>query len=436
VTEERPRFHFTPERGWINDPHGIVWTGGEYHVFSQAVPHATEWRQDVSWGHAAGPDLLSLRHLPVAIAPGDGDDGVWTGCVVRDGDGFRAFYTAVTDGRLGLARVRTARTTDPGLGDWTKGPVVLDPPPGTTAFRDPVVRREGDRWTMTVGAELDGDTAAALVWDSDDLLDWRPRGIAASRPSTAVDPWTGTLWECPQLVDVDDGRQVLVTSVWTENVSYDTAWAIGTWQDDRFAADAWYPLSTGLVHYAPSAFRDAEGRPCLLFWLRGVRGDGWMGAHSLPFVIGTEGDRPTLALHPDVLRYAGPPVRVHDDGTATVPGSAALARWSPSDGDSLEVAGCRLDAHEGAVSLAGGGSPDGGRTLAWDGGPVDVVVDGPIVEVVVASGVTAAVVAPLDEVVFRARGSLTVRELARSHGSAVPAGPDRRFATPGAPPWD
>jgi sucrose-6-phosphate hydrolase SacC (GH32 family) len=75
----RPRLHFTPERGWLNDPHGIIWAGGEYHLFYQHVPTGTEWAAAVHWGHAVAPDLLRWRRLPIALSPGPDEEGCWTG---------------------------------------------------------------------------------------------------------------------------------------------------------------------------------------------------------------------------------------------------------------------------------------------------------------------------------------------------------------------
>ena len=72
----RPLLHFTPQRGWINDPYGIVFRDGLYHVFFQYVPGRMEWAPNCHWGHASGPDLLSLTEGPVAISP----ETVMMGC--------------------------------------------------------------------------------------------------------------------------------------------------------------------------------------------------------------------------------------------------------------------------------------------------------------------------------------------------------------------
>ena len=81
----RPAVHFTPVSGWVNDPHGITARDGGYDVFFQYVPDAQAWAPNCHWGHATGADLLSLQERAVALAPGDGDDGVWGGVVVVGG---------------------------------------------------------------------------------------------------------------------------------------------------------------------------------------------------------------------------------------------------------------------------------------------------------------------------------------------------------------
>ena len=106
----RPRVHLTPEAGWLNDPHGLHFIDGAYHLFFQHVPDSTDWRSGISWGHAVSTDLLHWETQPVALAPGDGDEGCWSGCAVIDDDGRPVlFYTSVWQPDPELGRVRIAR---------------------------------------------------------------------------------------------------------------------------------------------------------------------------------------------------------------------------------------------------------------------------------------------------------------------------------------
>jgi L-lactate dehydrogenase complex protein LldG len=82
MSAARPQIHFTVREGWINDPLGLTWHEGEYHLFFQFVPGQTVWGPEQRWGHATSEDLLHWTEGPVALEPGDGDDGVWSGSVV------------------------------------------------------------------------------------------------------------------------------------------------------------------------------------------------------------------------------------------------------------------------------------------------------------------------------------------------------------------
>jgi len=368
----RPLFHFTARRGWLNDPYGVTFHDGRYHLFFQHVPDGVAWRPQVHWGHAVSDDLVHWTELPHALAPGDGDDGIWSGSVVRTeaGEG-RIFYTSVRSESWRLGAVRTARPGDADWVEWHKSDVVAVPPDDLdlVEFRDPFVLREEGGWRMVVGAgALDG-TGLVLSWTSADLETWRYDGVLASRSGSEVDPvWTGTAWECPQLFPLG-GSWVLVVSVWAEDVTRFEAYAVGDLVEGRFVARAWHRLTYGPAHYAGSAFVDQQGQRCLLHWLRGVADPSgrWAGAHSVPHVLRLDGDRVVAEPHPAVTGAVQPvlPGRHYDLGDA-----------------SLQLDRDEVTVRTGADSF----------TVPCHDGPVQLLVDGQVVEVFGPQGVAGFVV--------------------------------------------
>ncbi len=406
----RPRFHFTARTGWINDPHGVTYRDGRYEVFFQYVPDSTVWAPNCHWGHARGEDLFSLEEVPVALAPGDGDDGIWTGSLVVDESGSaRIFYTSTSAPDLGIGRIRVATPADDEWIEWRKDGVVAEAPADLEliAFRDPFLRKDGDTWRMFVGAALADGTAAALSYTSPDLGAWTYEGVAASRSTAEREPvWMGALWECPQLVDIDR-RTVLISSVWDADTLHYAGYAVGAYDDGTFAAENWGRLTYGPSYYAPSFFRDAEGRPCLLFWLRGVAdvGAGWASAHSVPHVLRVDGDRLVAAPHPDLEKRRGQPV-----SPRSPLGSAADIVWQP-DGDEagLEVlAGGRvrlaLTVSQGVLTAQTDAGPE---ALPFSGGAVRLILDGPIVEISTSAGLLGiALAAPAPDYEVQSSGGL------------------------------
>lgn len=308
----RPTYHFTPRTGWVNDPLGVTFRDGRVDLFYQYVPERTTWRPGCHWGHATSDDLVTWDEHPPALSPGDGDGGCWSGCILPDAE--LMLYTSVNEPNLAVGRVRAARPVDGSWQRWAKGAFVADLPHGVpaTVFRDPFVWGDGQRWRMLVGAALPGGTAAALTYTSTDLAVWSYDGVFAQRHTSERDgAWSGSLWECPQIVRID-GADHLVVSVWDDDELHYVAAARGTSHGGRFEASSWQQLTYG-SYYAATLFRDDDGQAGLLHWLRDV-GDvdqGWMGALSAPHRLSCQDGALVLNPHP---RVAAARRRVLADG--------------------------------------------------------------------------------------------------------------------------
>ncbi len=200
----RPQFHFSPARNWMNDPNGLLYYRGEYHLFFQYNPSGNTWG-NISWGHAVSRDLVHWRELPVAI-PADAQNYAFSGSAVidyRNTSGFGrpgnpamvAIYTA-TDRVTNMQRQAVAYSLDRGR-TFTKYGIVLDI--GSTNFRDPKVfwYAPGHEWLMTA---VLSDQHKVTFYTSPDLKHWTH--LSDFGPAGA----TGGVWECPDLFPLPDPR--------------------------------------------------------------------------------------------------------------------------------------------------------------------------------------------------------------------------------------
>jgi len=386
MTSTRPQLHFTARRGWVNDPLALTWHQGSYHLFFQYLPDRDDWAPSCQWGHAVSDDLLTWTEQPVAIAPGDGDDGCWSGSVVSPPDGSpRMFYTAISLPAVGNGRVRVARPTDSSWREWGKGDVVLHRPPDLDGalFRDPFVFADGPGWRMIVGAGLPDGTATAAVYSSPDLVAWTHEGRLAQRHTTErAGAWTGALWECPQLFPVDD-RHVLVVSVWDDDELHSVAYAVGHHTQGRFEAEAWHRLTYGDSLYAASTYVDRHGQRGLIAWLRGVsdHAGGWTGALSLPLTVHWDDGRLRVAPHANLLTLRRPPPP--QAGAATFD-----AEWRPdtaTDTDAGHALELRTDTGACAVRIVT--NTEEVRIEVTDAPRLSMPTDGPMLRVVRDAGV-------------------------------------------------
>ncbi|RYD44498.1 MAG: glycoside hydrolase family 32 protein, partial [Verrucomicrobiaceae bacterium] len=152
----RPQFHFTPERNWLNDPNGLVYYAGEYHMFFQYNPFGIAGANK-SWGHAVSRDLVRWEELPVAIQVANGVE-IFSGSAVIDWENTSGFQTgseppmiAIYTGAGAVQDQRIAYSNDRGR-TWTNysgNPVINI---GSNDFRDPKVfwHEPTGKWVMVV----------------------------------------------------------------------------------------------------------------------------------------------------------------------------------------------------------------------------------------------------------------------------------------------
>ncbi|MFP3126844.1 GH32 C-terminal domain-containing protein [Ectobacillus funiculus] len=207
----RPDFHYTPARGSVSDPNGLVYYEGEYHLFHQ---------DGGTWAHAVSKDMVNWKRLPIAL-PWNEHGHVWSGSAVADlnntsglftnsgGKGLIAYYTSFNpDEPNGNQRIGLAYSSDQGR-TWeysTEHPIVIENPgkngedPGGWDFRDPKVVRDdaNNRWVMVVSG---GDHIRFFT--STNLIDWKLTDNFGYGNYVR-----GGVWECPDLFELQvDGTE-------------------------------------------------------------------------------------------------------------------------------------------------------------------------------------------------------------------------------------
>ena len=169
----RPTFHFTPHRNWMNDPNGLVYDGGRWHLFFQYNPEGPDWG-NMSWGHATSPDLQHWTEHPVALPYRDGEQ-IFSGSIVSTQTHGEPLLTAYyTSAYVDDHQAQSMATSTDGGYTWEPDPQnpVLDR--GTSAFRDPKVIRfiDGQGNVSWILLAVEADDRQVLFYSSTDLRDW------------------------------------------------------------------------------------------------------------------------------------------------------------------------------------------------------------------------------------------------------------------------
>ncbi len=297
----RPQYHFTPPSQWMNDPNGMVYLDGEYHLFYQHNPDSNIWGP-MHWGHAISKNLVHWEHLPIALYP-DSLGYIFSGSAVIDKNNTSglgtnrngpmvAIFTYHHD-QLGETQ-GIAYSNDNGR-TWTKynnNPVLQNP--GIPDFRDPKVSwyDQGNgkgKWIMTLAAK-----DKVSFYSSPNLINW-------THESDFNPDWAayGGVWECPDLfpLKTQKGKEkwVLLVSIYPggPNGGSATQYFTGQFDGSHFEAEGskvkW--LDYGSDNYAGvtwSNIPEDDGRRLFLGWMSNplyaneVPTTVWRSAMTLP----------------------------------------------------------------------------------------------------------------------------------------------------------
>lgn len=307
ATEEkmyRPNFHFTPKNGWMNDPNGMFYADGVYHLYYQHYPEKSVWGP-MHWGHAISKDLIKWEEQPIAIYP-DKDKYIFSGSAVVDthntsglGTGKKAPIVAIytlhdmtkeKEGKIDVEQQDIAFSNDNGF-TWQKfeegNPVIKNP--GIRDFRDPKVNWDEThkQWIMSLAAQ-----DRTQFYASKDLKNWKylsefGKSIGAH----------GGVWECPDFFEIkvkgtNETKWVLIQNLnpGGANGGSGTQYFIGDFDGTTFTLEsnfakkietekaAW--LDYGRDNYAGVTWNNvpaADGRRLFIGWM-----SNWDYAQQVP----------------------------------------------------------------------------------------------------------------------------------------------------------
>ncbi len=392
----RPQFHFTARHGWLNDPNGLVYYKGEYHLFFQYNPYGWGWG-NMHWGHAVSKDLVHWEQLPIALYPARYGDWRFSGSAVVDAANTSGFKTGEED-VLVLAQTSTGRgeciaySNDRGR-TWTE------------YSGSPVVKHEGrdprllwhaptKQWVMALYHE-EGKTRSIAFHTSPDLKAWTYR--------SRIDGF----YECPDLFELPvDGDASKVRWVL---LAGDGRYLVGAFDGSEFKPDGAKRTLWHGAFYASQTFSNVpDGRRIQIGWAQGsdFRGMPFNQQMNIPVTL-------ELKTTADGIRMTAAPVKELEtlrgkkhawNGLSLKPGDNPLAgvdaeladvrvafRPGGAERVALDVRGLPVvfDARKGELSAKGIVAP-----LKAVGGVVTlrVLVDRGSVEIFAGDGATAIAV--------------------------------------------
>ena len=284
----RPSYHHAPERGWMNDPNGLFFKDGVWHLYCQYNPYGSMWG-NMHWAHSTSTDLVHWQQQPVALAP-DAWGTMFSGSCVVDhnntaGFGKDAIISMYTSSRPtpfgGDVQAQCIAYSNDGGKTFTKyvgNPVITDE---KKDFRDPHVfwNEEAGFWNMILAAGQE-----MQIYSSANLKDWKYESSFGHEYGNH-----GGVWECPDLMKMkvrgtDQEKWMLICNINPGGPfgGSATQYFIGQFDGHKFTCEdepsetKW--MDYGKDHYATVTFDNApEGRRCAIAWM-----SNWQYANQVP----------------------------------------------------------------------------------------------------------------------------------------------------------
>ena len=265
----RPVYHHTPLYGWMNDPNGMFYKDGVWHLYYQWNPYGSQW-ENMHWGHSTSTDLIHWEHQPMALEP-DWLGSIFSGSCVTKGDEVVAFYTSA--GHHQTQSMAVSRDGGRTFKKFSGNPVLTTS--DVPDFRDPRPFWNEDihAWNLILAAGQE-----MRIYSSKNLEDWKYESSFGKEYGNH-----GGVWECPDLFKIDD-KWVLLCNINPGGPfgGSATQYFVGQFDGHKFTCESmpkvtkW--LDYGKDHYATVSFYNApENRRVVLAWM-----SNWQYANQVP----------------------------------------------------------------------------------------------------------------------------------------------------------
>ncbi len=270
----RPAYHHTPIYGWMNDPNGMFYKDGVWHLYYQWNPYGSQW-ENMTWGHSTSKDLIHWEAQPTAIKP-DWLGTIFSGSCVVDKDKVVAFYTSA--GHHQTQSMAISKDNGKTFEKYSGNPVLTSDVPD---FRDPKVfwNEDAKVWNLILAAGQE-----MRIYSSKDLKQWKFESAFGKEYGNH-----GGVWECPDLFEIKDEKVNMKKWVLICNINPGgpfggsaTQYFIGDFDGRKFTCESmpkvtkW--LDYGKDHYATVSFYNApENRRVVLAWM-----SNWQYANQVP----------------------------------------------------------------------------------------------------------------------------------------------------------
>ncbi|MGL5125260.1 MAG: glycoside hydrolase family 32 protein [Fusobacteriaceae bacterium] len=287
----KSKFHIGPPYGLLNDPNGLIYWKGEYHLFYQWNPNSCEHKTK-HWAHLKSKDLIEWETLPIALEPKDWFDknGCYSGSAIEKDGKIYLFYTGNVKNDGKRESYQCLATSEDGIIFDKKGPVINDkdiPKEYTRHFRDPKIFIKDGVYKMVLGAQRVNLTGTIVVFTSQNLITW-------SFEKEILDGNFGFMSECPDFIQDREETALLFSPQGIEakgdlyNNRYQSGYVIRDLEESD--KNSFIELDRGFEFYAPQTFKDEFDKNVLIGWMGmpeelehpTVESENWIHSLTLP----------------------------------------------------------------------------------------------------------------------------------------------------------